>query len=190
LGVAAPKRIGEAVYSGSRIGAILESLRPLERLPTRCYRGHFRKTRLPRAYTDTAGAQSLLTASASQFTTQGGYTFWHWVSGALGTFTNGGGYRCCRAGVACAWGRNRTGTGLPPRDFRTTAAFTAARSCRAFVVWTLPLPSRDCSRAHGLGRGRQVSTLSLAGQTRRARRPHQGLARYCSHPDVLLFHRL
>src|ERR1700756_5943162 len=33
-----------------------------------------------------------------------------------------------------------------------------------FVVWTLPLPSRQHSlRAAGLGRGRQVSTLSQAG---------------------------
>jgi hypothetical protein len=38
---------------------------------------------------------------------------------------------------------------------------------------------------HGLGRGRQVSTLSLL-----AALPNQGLARYCSHRDVLLFHRL
>jgi hypothetical protein len=33
-----------------------------------------------------------------------------------------------------------------------------------FVVWTLPLPSRQHSiSAAGLGRGRQVSTLSRAG---------------------------
>ena len=53
---------------------------------------------------------------------------------------------------------------------------------------------------NGLGRGRQVSTLSLGAampghspeQLKDAvgQAPNQGLARYCSHRDVLLFHRL
>ncbi|HUN74370.1 MAG TPA: hypothetical protein VMU40_07640 [Steroidobacteraceae bacterium] len=42
-------------------------------------------------YTDTAGAQSFLTANAS-FTTSDGYSFWKWFGGGVGSFTNGDQY--------------------------------------------------------------------------------------------------
>jgi hypothetical protein len=46
-----------------------------------------------------------------------------------------------------AWGRTRTGTGLPPRDFRTTTAFTAA--CLGMHLWSglyLCRPARPRAR--------------------------------------------
>ena len=49
----------------------------------------------------------------------------------------------------------------------------------AFVVWTLPLPSRMRPRP----RIRQGPSSLYTFALRR-------LARYCSHPHVLLFHRL
>jgi len=57
-----------------------------------------------------------------------------------------------------ARGRNRTGTGFPPRDFLTHYSFHCC-TVRAFGVWTLPLPCRALE-PRGVGRGRQVSTLS------------------------------
>ena len=63
-----------------------------------------------------------------------------------------------------ARGRNRTGMGFPPRDFRTHYSFRCCAPVRAFGVWTLPLP---CRAGRELGRGRQVSTLST---------PYTGLA--------------
>src|ERR1700694_5603259 len=88
--------------------------------------------------------------------------------------------------------------GLPqgifiPLQLSLLHASHASHASHAFVVWTLPLPSRKHSFcAHGLGRGHQVSTLSLAGHetTTGTRRVDPGLARYCRHLDVLLFHRL
>src|SRR6185437_4947955 len=90
-----------------------------------------------------------------------------------------------------ARGRTRTGMGLPPRDFLTTTAFAAAQSGgrrrRASThLWSglylhpAARPREPC----GLGGGRQVSTLSAKAIADR------GLARYCSHPDVLLVHRI
>lgn len=83
-----------------------------------------------------------------------------------------------------ARGRIRTGMEFPPRDFRTRYSF---RCCAPDArIWGLDfifaMPPHTCS-AGGLGRGRQVSTLSPP-----LSRPR--LARYCSHPDVLLFHRI
>ncbi len=56
--------------------------------------------------------------------------------------------------------------GVTPEGFSYPLRFTPLRSpggsagCDAFGVWTLPLPCRDFSVHRGLGRGRQVSTLS------------------------------
>ena len=79
--------------------------------------------------------------------------------------------RCSNCISECgvrAWGRTRTGTGFPPRDFLTPTAFAAA--CIDHMhLWSglyLCHPGRR-SGAHGLGRGRQVSTLSLVGHMRR-----------------------
>ena len=61
-----------------------------------------------------------------------------------------------------AWGRNRTGTGLPPRDFLTHYSFRCC-ACPLRRIWSLDFifalsaPGR-CG--DDLGRGRQVSTLS------------------------------
>ena len=56
--------------------------------------------------------------------------------------------RACRWQLAAnAWGRTRTGTGLPPRDFRTTTAFTAA--CLSMHLWSglyLCRPARPRAR--------------------------------------------
>ena len=62
----------------------------------------------------------------------------------------------------CAWGRTRTGMGLPPRDFRTTTAFAAARP--RVHLWSGLYLCHTARRhgPHGSGRGRQVSTLSRA----------------------------
>ena len=52
--------------------------------------------------------------------------------------------------------------GVPPKGFSYPYCFAAACTrAHAFVVWTLPLPSRTRSRRGGLGRGRQISTFSL-----------------------------
>jgi hypothetical protein len=63
------------------------------------------------------------------------------------------------AGLEPAWG-------YPRGIFLPATAFAAARAAgaHAFGVWTLPLPYRRATRikhaSGGLGRGRQVSTLS------------------------------
>ena len=48
-------------------------------------------------------------------------------------------------GLCGAWGRNRTGTGFPPRDFRTTAAFAAACQgpCICGLDFTFAIPCRS-----------------------------------------------
>ena len=52
--------------------------------------------------------------------------------------------------------------GGSPKGFSYPYSFRCCmHEAHAFVVWTLPLPSRTRSRLGGLGRGRQVSTLSL-----------------------------
>src|SRR5205809_5568322 len=52
--------------------------------------------------------------------------------------------------------------GVSPKGFSYHYSFRCCTRSHAFVVWTLPLPSRDHSLqcVHGLGRGHQVSTLS------------------------------
>ena len=67
------------------------------------------------------------------------------------------------APAEAAWGRNRTGTGFPPRDFRTTAAFAAAWQRHAFVVWTLPLPSRARSSRARIRQGPSSLYTFLGG---------------------------
>src|SRR6185312_16586556 len=69
-----------------------------------------------------------------------------------------------------ARGRTRTGMGLPPRDFRTTTAFAAARPATdddrgPSHLWSgLYLhPAERPRGSRGLGGGRQVSTLSAKG---------------------------
>ena len=60
------------------------------------------------------------------------------------------------AGLEPAWGL--------PQGIFIPLQLSLLHASHAFVVWTLPLPSRKHSFcAHGLGRGHQVSTLSLAG---------------------------
>src|SRR6185312_7516988 len=99
------------------------------------------------------------------------------------------------AGLEPAWG-------CPRGIFLPTTAFAAARAHRPARIWGLdftfalpPSTGRSAVRG-GLGRGRQVSTLSRRprqSETCRARasgRRPVGLARCCSHRDVLLVHRL
>lgn len=51
--------------------------------------------------------------------------------------------------------------GYPQGIFLPTTAFAAALK-NTFVVWTLPLPTIQAKKlGYGLGRSRQVSTLSL-----------------------------
>jgi hypothetical protein len=103
-------------------------------------------------------------------------------------------------GERSARGRTRTGMGLPPRDFLTRYSFRCCARRGHARIWgldfTFALPPITGPKrvSGGLGRGRQVSTLS-----RRPRGPHpaeqgrgrpSGLARCCSHRDVLLVHRL
>ena len=62
-----------------------------------------------------------------------------------------------------ARGRTRTGMGLPPRDFPATTAFAAARETlrpRRPGIWGLDFIFAVPRGRRGLGRGRQVSTLS------------------------------
>jgi len=90
-----------------------------------------------------------------------------------------------------ARGRTRTGMGLPPRDFLTNYSF---RCCVPYDRW-IAAPARICGldftftlpsgrRARRFRRG--PSSLYTFREARAAR----GLARYCSHPDVLLVHRI
>jgi hypothetical protein len=47
-----------------------------------------------------------------------------------------------------AWGRTRTGTGFPPRDFRTTTTFAAAcQACICGLDFTFALPQARSARA-------------------------------------------
>jgi len=99
------------------------------------------------------------------------------------------------AGLEPAWG-------CPRGIFLPTTAFAAARAHRPARIWGLdftfalpPSTGRSAVRG-GLGRGRQVSTLSRRPRqsepckARASGRRPVGLARCCSHRDVLLVHRL
>ena len=87
------------------------------------------------------------------------------------------------------------GAGLEPAwsflrgIFVPATAFTA-ESCDSFGVWTFSLPWHRASSHRAVGRGRQVSTLSLKSErwciqrASTALHPNtalQGLARDCSH---------
>jgi hypothetical protein len=81
---------GSPAISGNAIVAIIETLSADVFV---AIQGTLAQTAFTEiAYTDTAGAQSFLTASATQFIQEGGYTFWLWSSGAIGTFTNTSNY--------------------------------------------------------------------------------------------------
>jgi len=86
-------------------------------------------------------------------------------------------------GRSGAWGRTRTGTGCPEGFSYQLQLSLLQPPPAAFVVWTLPLPSRDTGWIARIRQG-PSSLYTFPGRTFR------GLARYCSHPDVLLFHRL
>ena len=83
---------------------------------------------------------------------------------------------------------NRYGS-LVPRDFLTRYSFR----CPDRRVWGLDFlfALSRTARYGDLGRGRQVSTLSRTSIVGRvACRLDPGLARDCSHPDVLLVPRI
>jgi len=86
-----------------------------------------------------------------------------------------------------ARGRTRTGMGSPPRDFLTTTAFTAARWSSANAG-----PPRICGLdfTFTLPRGARFRRGPSSLYTFRDAPAVRGLARYCSHPDVLLVHRI
>jgi len=111
-----------------------------------------------------------------------------------------------------ARGRTRTGTGFPPRDFRTTTTFVAARRSRICGLdFTFAMPHVSQRFRQGpsslytflfeaprddLGTPEQIRVPSnsllekTVAHSETERTPAQGLARYCSHPNVMLFHRL
>jgi len=82
--------------------------------------------------------------------------------------------------------------GLPPRDFLTRYGFR--RYARSERIWSLDFTFAMpllFSALSDLGRGRQVSTLSSSRRMHSLQlRVERSLARYCSHPHVLLFHRV
>src|SRR5215468_4364980 len=89
-------------------------------------------------------------------------------------------------GLRGAWGRNRTGTGFPPRDFRTTAAFAAARQRHAFVVWTLPLPSRKRSSRTRIRQGPSSLYTFLGGaHATRSTPRHPAEGNFCPNCHAL-----
>ena len=104
-----------------------------------------------------------------------------------------------RGGLSGARGRTRTGMGLPPRDFRTRYSFHCCTPEGVHLGSGLYL-HRTAGEAHlwACWRVRQgpssLYTFPPASKIRALQRKGlgkpSGLARCCSHRDVLLVHRL